>query len=212
MPRGCRRREHHRHGVPPRPDVARADALGLTARLTRPTRMRASVSRAPCPAAGPQRVRSRPNRSSSATSGGSPVCRSMPAHGLGASPLRRGPQRDDRHADDARRSESTTEFPRRSRSSVVLGAAVALALMAVYLAMFSRGVITVLLAAGPADAAALRHVRPRPAGPRVHHRSRRAARGGARRHGAAARPASPGSQPLRSNQCRNRFVRTLQQR
>ncbi len=69
---------------------------------------------------------------------------------------------------------------------VVLGAAVALALMAVYLAMFSRGRRHRPARRRPADAAALRHVRPRPAGPRVHHRSRRAARRGARRHGAAA--------------------------
>ena len=77
--------------------------------------------------------------------------------------------------------------------------------MAMYLAMFSRGVVTVVLAAGLLSAAALRHVRPRPAVPRVHHRAGRAARRGARRHGAAAcSRRAPVGRSLRSDQCPRR--------
>ena len=92
---------------------------------------------------------------------------------------------------------------------VVLGAAVALALMAVYLAMFSRGVITVLLAAGlltlllfvtfDLDRPARGFItvptrRSSPCAPAWSYR---------------LRPASPGSQPLRSNQCRKRHAQQL---
>ncbi len=69
---------------------------------------------------------------------------------------------------------------------VVIGAAAALALMAIYLAMFSRGLVTVAARRGPVDAAALRHLRSRPSRPRVHHRPGHAARGGAGRHGVTA--------------------------
>jgi len=51
----------------------------------------------------------------------------------------------------------------------VVGTAVALGLLALYLTLMSRGVITVLLAATPPNALTLRHVRPRPASTRLHH-------------------------------------------
>ena len=50
----------------------------------------------------------------------------------------------------------------------VIGAAAALGLLALYLAILSRGVVTVLLAAALLDGDPLRQLRPRPARTRVH--------------------------------------------
>ncbi len=65
------------------------------------------------------------------------------------------------------------------------GAAVALALLAFYLAILGRGVATVMLAAGLITRALARHVRPRPADARSHPGSGHAARQPARLDGAA---------------------------
>ena len=50
--RGRRRLQRHRHGVPPRPDAARADALGLAARSIPRMPTRASLSRDSVPGSG----------------------------------------------------------------------------------------------------------------------------------------------------------------
>ena len=73
----------------------------------------------------------------------------------------------------------------------VIGAAMALGLLALYLAMLSRGVVTVLLAAGLLTLLALRHVRPRPAGTRVHQDPGGAARCPARLDGAPPAAEAP---------------------
>ena len=92
---------------------------------------------------------------------------------------------------------------------VVIGAAVALALMAVYLAMFSRGVVTVLLAAGLLTLLLfVTFDLDRPARGFITFPTRRSWRC-APAWSCRLRPASPGSQPLRSNQCRTRHAQPL---
>ena len=71
-----RRLQCDRDGVPPSPDAARADALGLAAALSARTPTRASLSPTRCPAVAMRSVRSPENRRSSGSSGASPASRS----------------------------------------------------------------------------------------------------------------------------------------
>ncbi len=96
----------------------------------------------------------------------------------------------------------------------IVGAAVALGLLALYLAIIGRGVFTVAVRGGARDHAAARHVRPRPADPRLHHRSRRGAHEPARLDGAAARISGPerSLRPARRRRQRRRLRRPVDSR
>ena len=71
----------------------------------------------------------------------------------------------------------------------VIGAAIALGLLALHISILGRGLVPMLARRRARDAAAARHVRPRPTDPRPDHGAVDAARGPARVDGAPARRA-----------------------
>ena len=96
-------------------------------------------------------------------------------HGQRAAPLRRDPEPDDRHADRAGLG-ANNRVPGAVLVFEVLGAAVALGLLALYLAILARGVVSVVACGRVRLDAAADHLRPRSPGPRARTRPRRPAR------------------------------------